>query len=245
MTSKISRRGAIKTVGTAALLAMAGGASAKDKPPATAAGLALEGAFKDGLYTLPKLPYDYDALEPAYESRTLKLHHTRHHAAYVAGLNGALEKLQAARKSGDFASITALSRAVAFHASGHVLHTLFWNSMKPAGARMSDDLARALEDGFGSADAARAHFAAACNKVEGSGWGILAYEPTGDRLLVLQAEKHENLGVWGVVPLLVCDVWEHAYYLQYANDRSAWVDAFMKLSNWEFAAARHAAARRK
>ena len=101
-----------------------------------------------------------------------------------------------------------------------------------------------MRAGFGSVQAGQAHFAATTEAVEGSGWGILAYEPIADRLLTLQAEKHQNLTVWGVVPLLVCDVWEHAYYLQYRNLRAEFVGAFMKLANWDFAAARLAAARK-
>lgn len=199
-------------------------------------------AVKNGLYVLPELPYDYAALGGLYNDETLRLHHDKHHAAYVKGLNTALEKLQAARKENNYADIKALSKAVAFHGSGHVLHTLFWHSMKPGGAGSIDSaLTKALNDSFGSVQAAQAQFAAAAKEVEGSGWAILAYEPLAQKLLILQAEKHQDLTVWGVTPLLVCDVWEHAYYLQYQNRRADWVDSFMKLANWEFAAQRLAA----
>ena len=195
-------------------------------------------AFENGKYVLPALPYAENALEPLYEARTLKLHYGKHHAGYVKGLNATLEKLQAARTANDFAAVTALSRDLAFHGSGHVLHTLFWSSMTPGGSDVPDDLAKAMTRDFGSAEKAKAQFAAATKAVEGSGWGVLAHEPLADKLIILQAEKHQNLAVWGVKPLLVCDVWEHAYYLQYANDRGAWVDSFLKLANWEFAAGR-------
>ena len=176
------------------------------------------------------------------------MHHEKHHAAYVKGLNTALEKLDAARKAGDFAAVKALSQAVAFHGSGHILHCMFWNSMSPAQIKNpqppTGDLADAIKASFGSFDSCWAQFAAATKDVEGSGWGVLAYEPVGDKLLVLQAEKHQNLTVWGVTPLLVCDVWEHAYYLKYQNKRPDWVDAFKGLANWSFAAKMLAAAKR-
>lgn len=203
------------------------------------------GAFKDGQYVLPELPYDYSALEPLYSAETLHLHHDKHHAAYVKGLNTALEKLAAARKEGNYGDVKALSKACAFHGSGHILHTLFWHSMRPeAPGDLPGDLAKAFEESFGSALAAKAQFAAAAKDVEASGWALLAYEPLADKLLILQAEKHQDLTVWGVTPLLVCDVWEHAYYLQYQNRRPDWVDAFMKLANWDFAAQRLAQARK-
>jgi Fe-Mn family superoxide dismutase len=200
-------------------------------------------AVKDGQYVLPELPYDYDAMGDLYNGQTLHLHHDKHHAAYVKGLNTAMEQLAAARKENNFAQIKALSKAVAFHGSGHVLHTLFWNSLKPGGGAIDAALTKALIESFGSVQAAQAQLAAAAKEVEASGWAILAYEPLSAKLLILQAEKHQDLAVWGVTPLLVCDVWEHAYYLQYQNRRADWVDAFMKLANWEFAAQRLAAVR--
>ncbi len=201
------------------------------------------GACKEGKYVLPELPYAYNALEPLYDEQTVRLHHDKHHAAYVSGLNAALDKLQAARQTKNFADIKALSKAVAFHGSGHILHTLFWHSMHPGGSEISNDLEKAIKESFGSADACRSQFAAASKDVEASGWGILAYEPLSDKLLILQAEKHQDLSIWGVQPLLVCDVWEHAYYLKYQNRRGDWVDAFMKLANWQFASERLAQVR--
>ena len=195
-------------------------------------------AYQGDTYVLPPLPYAYNALEPLYQEKTLQIHHDKHHAAYVKGLNEALQKLQAARKDKDYGSVKALSRDLAFNGSGHVLHTLFWNSMSPAKPDVPSALAAAMTESFGSVEAAQGQFAAATKAVEGSGWGILAYEPIADKLLILQSEKHQNLTIWGVTPLLVCDVWEHAYYLQYANDRATWVDNFMKLANWPFAAER-------
>jgi superoxide dismutase, Fe-Mn family len=205
---------------------------------------AMAAAFQGQKYVLPPLPYDYKALEPFVDEKTMRVHHDKHHAGYVNGLNNALDRLETARKGNDFGSIKAISRDLAFNGSGHVLHTLFWNSMSPAKPEMPAMLTDALNRSFGSVDAAKAQFAAATKEVEGSGCGVLAYEPIADKLLILQCEKHQNLTVWGVTPLLVCDVWEHAYYLQYANERTAWVDNFMKIANWPFAAERLEQARK-
>jgi Fe-Mn family superoxide dismutase len=245
MTMEQSRRDVLKA-GSLAMLGLGAVGS-------TAAGMAmssgqseaatLKGAYNGDTYTLPDLPYAYDALAPLYEERTLKIHHDKHHAGYVRGLNSTLDKLDAARRAGDYGSIKSLSRNLAFHGSGHVLHTLFWNSMSPDKLEVPDSLARQLSESFGSVDAAKSQFAAATKAVEASGWGILAYEPIADKLLIFQAEKHQNLTMWNVVPLLACDVWEHAYYLQYANDRGSWVGNFMKMVNWPFAAARLEAAK--
>ena len=236
MGAQISRREAMKLAGAATVLAV------------TRGGLGMEGkegrAARGGTYALPELPYGYDALEPLYDARTLQVHHTRHHAGYVRGLNATLGRLAKARTAGEYGAIKALSRALAFHGSGHVLHTLFWKSMTPGGSRFPAGLASKLKADFGSTGAAGQQFAAAAKKVEGSGWAVLAYEPMADKLLILQAEKHQNLAVWGVAPLLVCDVWEHAYYLQYKNRRADWVSAFMKLADWNAAAKRLAAARK-
>jgi superoxide dismutase, Fe-Mn family len=195
-------------------------------------------AYKTGEYILPDLPYAYKALEPLYDEQTLQLHHDKHHAAYVSKLNAALSKLEKARSSNDYSAIQAISNELAFHGSGHVLHTLFWHSMKPGGnnGKMPAALTEEFEKSFGSADKAIAQFSAATKAVEGSGWGVLAYEPFSQKLIILQCEKHQNLTFWSAVPLLVCDVWEHAYYLKYKNDRGLWVDNYMKLANWDFAA---------
>ena len=191
-----------------------------------------------GAYTLPPLPYAYDALEPHIDKQTMTLHHDKHHAGYVRGLNGALGKLESARKAGDFGAIKHVSRDLAFHASGHLLHTVFWSNMTPKSTAPKGKLKTMLHRDFGSVDGFKAHFSAASKKVEGSGWGILGFEPLSKRLLVMQAEKHQNLTAWGTVPLLVIDVWEHAYYLKYQNRRAAYVDAFFNIVDWDNVATR-------
>jgi Fe-Mn family superoxide dismutase len=197
-------------------------------------------------HELPPLPYPYDALEPYIDEQTMRLHHDIHHAGYVKGLNTAEEKLAEARKAGDFALVKHWSREAAFHGSGHLLHSIFWPNMIAASkAKAAPDgaLSRAIDRDFGSFEAFRAQFEAAANAVEGSGWGILAYRPADDSLVILQAEKHQNLTQWGVVPLLVLDVWEHAYYLKYQNRRGEYVKNFFNIINWDDVAKRYDKAR--
>jgi Fe-Mn family superoxide dismutase len=193
------------------------------------------GKVKRMPHELPALPYAYNALEPYYDEATIKLHHDMHHAAYVKGLNAAEEKLDAMLKSGDYAGAKVVAKELAFHGSGHILHSILWTNMKPnGGGEPSGALADTIKNDFGSYDAFKALFMATANAVEGSGWAILAYNKSNDRLVVLQAEKHENLTQWGVDPILVLDVWEHAYYLKYQNKRPDWTKAFMEnLVNWD------------
>lgn len=198
-------------------------------------------------HELPPLPYAYDALEPHIDEQTMRLHHDKHHLGYVNGLNKAEEKLAEARAAGDFAMVKHWSREAAFHGSGHFLHAIFWPNMAPAGngggGAPSGALAEQINKDFGSVEAFKAHFSAAANAVEGSGWALLVWQPVGERLEVLQSEKHHNLTQWGVVPLLVLDVWEHAYYLKYQNNRGAYVEAFWNVVNWSDVAERFKAAR--
>jgi Fe-Mn family superoxide dismutase len=198
-------------------------------------------------HELPPLPYAYDALEPYYDEQTVRLHHDIHHAGYVKGLNAAEEKIANMLQSGDFAAAKAVCGELAFHGSGHILHSIFWTNMRPGGGGApSGDIAKVIEKQFGSSDAFKGLFLAATNAVAGSGWGILAYRKNDDALVVLQAEKHENLTQWGVTPILVLDVWEHAYYLKYQNKRPEWTKAFMEhLVNWDDVSKRLLAARGK
>jgi Fe-Mn family superoxide dismutase len=177
----------------------------------------------------------------------MRLHHDIHHQGYVKGANAALEKLEEMRKSGDVAKgqVKAGSRDLAFTLSGHLLHDVFWTNMTPPDqvGDVPTELASQLETNFDSVDAFRAHFSAAAAGVEGSGWAILAHEPHADRLLVLQAEKHQNLTAQGITPLLVLDVWEHAYYLRYQNQREAYIEAWWNVVSWANVAERLEAAR--
>lgn len=194
------------------------------------------------VYTLPPLPYAYDALEPVISKAQLELHHDKHHDAYVKGLNKTLAAIDQAARAGDTAAVKALSADLAFHYGGHVLHTLYWTSLKPGGSQPSEDLGAMIERDFGSLDNLKKWLAAAAVAVAGSGWAVLAYEPVGGRLVVMQTEIHSNLVGWGMVPLLPVDVWEHAYYLDYQNRRADYVAKLMDIVDWQAVGARLAAA---
>ena len=184
-------------------------------------------------YELPALPYAYNALEPHIDDQTMHLHHDIHHKGYVDGLNNAEAKLAAARESGDFALIKHWSRELAFHGSGHFMHLMFWENMAPnAGGPATGKIAEQINKDFGSFEAFKKQYSAAAVAVEGSGWALLVYDPNGKKLTILQSEKHQNLTQWGVTPLLVLDVWEHAYYLKYQNKRAAYVEAWWNVVNW-------------
>ena len=193
------------------------------------------------VYTLPELPYAYDALEPHLSAETLKLHHDKHHATYVKGANEAMEKMSQARAKGEFATINQLQKDLAFNLSGHFLHSLFWQNMSPdGGGKPSGDLARAIGTTFGGYAGFSSQFEAAAAKLQGSGWVSLAWEPLGKQLMVEQVLDHqENIGN-GTLPILVMDMWEHSYYLQYQNRKADWVAAFWELVNWDDVAQRYA-----
>jgi superoxide dismutase, Fe-Mn family len=185
------------------------------------------------VYTLPDLPYDYAALEPHLSAELLELHHDKHHKAYVDGANTTLEKLSKARSDDSFDSINQLQKNLAFHVSGHVLHSVFWTNMSPdGGGRPEGDLAAAIDEFLGSFEGFRKQLTEAAVNVQGSGWGALAWEPMAQRLVVEQVYDHQgNIGN-GTVPLLVLDMWEHAYYLQYRNVKADWVEAFWEIVSW-------------
>ena len=195
-------------------------------------------------YELPELPYDYAALEPHYSAVVLELHHDKHHKAYVDGANTTFEKLGEARESGDFGTINQLEKNMAFHLSGHVLHSLFWTNMSPdGGGEPEGDLAAGVKEWFGSYDGFRAQLTEAAMNVQGSGWGALSWEPLAGRLIVEQVYDHQGNVGQGGPPLLVLDMWEHAYYLQYENRKAEWVTAFWEVVNWPDVADRFAKAR--
>jgi len=231
----INRRNFFKGLTATAVAAM---------PTAAFASYGLNGTAElpvsaDGTFTLPDLPYDYAALEPNIDAQTMKLHHSIHHNGYVNGLNNAMAKLAEVRDSGDTSLIKHWSRELAFHGSGHFLHTIFWMNMSPNGGGKPDgDLANRINKDFGSFDKFKAHFVSASKAVEASGWGILGYHPMAEKLMVIQAEKHHNFTVHGITPLLVIDVWEHAYYLKYQNKRGDYVNNFFNVINWKDVAER-------
>ncbi|GAA0713638.1 superoxide dismutase [Dactylosporangium roseum] len=197
------------------------------------------------VYTLPDLPYDYAALEPAMSGDILELHHGKHHAAYVKGANDTIERLAEARDQDAFGNLVGLEKTLAFNLSGHVLHSIFWSNLSPEGGdRPSGELAAAFDEHFGSFEAFAAQLSAATTGVQGSGWGVLAWEPLGRRLIVQQVyDHHGNVGQ-GSTPLLVFDAWEHAYYLQYRNVRPDYVQRLWGLVDWADVTRRFEAARR-
>jgi Fe-Mn family superoxide dismutase len=191
-------------------------------------------AAKPKEYVLPPLPYAKNALDGFLSAEILEIHHDKHHAGYVAGLNKALADLDAARQSGQFTAIKELERALVFHGSGHALHSLYWVSMNPAGGGQpkTGALAKLIDASFGSFEGFKKQFAASAKAAEASSWALLSYEPLGDRLIITAAENHQNMAFQGSTPLIACDVWEHAYYLRYRNDRAGYVDKFFDVIDW-------------
>lgn len=187
-----------------------------------------------GQHQLPPLPYPYDALEPVISAETLRIHHDIHHKAYVDGLNTAEDAMVAARRRGDYQYIKYWENELAFQGAGHLLHSIYWTIMAPlrAGGQPGPHTAYQINCYFGSFSAFKDQFINASEKVEGSGWGILIWQPAWKRLEILQAEKHQNLTQWSGIPILVCDVWEHAYYLDYQNKRQSYIDSWWELINW-------------
>ena len=195
-------------------------------------------------YELPDLSYDYGALEPHVSGQIMELHHSKHHAAYVTGANQVSERLDEARSKNDFAAITMLEKNLAFHTSGHVLHSLFWTNLSPQGGdKPTGELAEAIDRDFGSFDGLMNQLTNATNTVQGSGWGALAYEPLARKLVVQQIYDHQGNVAVGSIPLFVIDAWEHAYYLQYKNVRADFVKAIWNIANWADVAERYARAK--
>jgi Fe-Mn family superoxide dismutase len=196
-------------------------------------------------YTLPDLKYDYGALEPYVNGRIMQLHHDKHHAAYVAGANQAVDALAEARAKGDFARIALLERQLAFNLSGHVLHSLFWQNLAPkTGGQPAGELGEQLKSDFGSFEAFKAQLTHCAMTIMGSGWAALAWDPIAKRLVTVQLHDHQSETAQGSVPLLVVDAWEHAYYLQYHNEKAKFFDALWNIFNWNDVTARLAQARK-
>ncbi|QFQ01578.1 Superoxide dismutase [Mn] [Corynebacterium urogenitale] len=197
-------------------------------------------------YELPQLDYAYDALEPHISGEIMELHHTKHHQNYVNGANAALEKLEAARKDGSIASVvTALSKDLAFNLGGHTNHSLFWKNLSPnGGGQPTGALAEAIDRDFGSFEAFQEHFNGAALGLQGSGWAVLGYDHIAGRLVVEQmTDQQGNLSV-NLTPLLLLDMWEHAFYLQYKNVKADYVKAVWNVFNWEEVSARFEAAQK-
>lgn len=187
-----------------------------------------------GMHELPPLPYAYNALEPVIDKETMQIHHDKHHKKYVDDLNKAELAMVNVRKQGNYDYIAYWENALAFNGSGHILHSVYWTVMaSPGTGGAPGQYTKSYIDWyFGSMDAFKSQFKAAANAVQGSGWCVLGYSPSFFRPELLQCEKHQNLTQWGIIPILVCDVWEHAYYLKYQNKRNEYIDNWWSLINW-------------
>lgn len=198
-----------------------------------------------GGHRLPPLPYSYNALEPYIDETTMRIHHDKHHKSYVDGLNKAESAMAEARRTNKFDLVKYWENELAFNGAGHYLHTIFWDVMSPqGGGRPTGNLLGQIEHDFGSYDAFRKQFSNAAEKVEGGGWTILVWSPRSRRLEILQAEKHQNLSQWDVVPLLPLDVWEHAYYLKHQNERPKYISDWWNVINWPAVSERFEQARK-
>jgi Fe-Mn family superoxide dismutase len=186
------------------------------------------------LYAMPRLPYGYNELEPHISAEQLRIHYEKHHQAYVNGANAILEKLDKARKEGSDLDVKSTLKSLSWNLGGHVLHSLFWENLKPKGGGIpSGMLAEAIRKEFGSFERFKKEFTEAAVSVEGSGWAALAYEMQTERLFMMQIEKH-NMNLFATFPILmVLDVFEHAYYIDYKNDRARFVENFWSIVNWD------------
>jgi superoxide dismutase, Fe-Mn family len=187
-------------------------------------------------YALPQLPYGYDQLQPHISKEQLTLHHQKHHQAYVNAANAIFERLDKARKEGTDFDVKATLKELSFHIGGHLLHSLFWANLAPSGkggGKPSGNLGAAIEKEFGGFDRFRKEFSLAATSVEGSGWAALSLCRETNRPIVMQIEKHNTNVYPAFAILMVIDVWEHAYYLDYKNERAKFVDAFWNIVNWD------------
>lgn len=184
-------------------------------------------------YTLPDLPYDYGALAPHISGEIMELHHDKHHQTYVTGLNTVLDQLAEARASESFGAIGGMEKTLAFNLGGHLNHSVFWTNLSPDGGdKPTGDLAAAIDDQFGSFDAFRGQFTANATDVKGSGWSILGWDSVGANLLVFQLYDQQGNVPVCITPILMLDMWEHAFYLQYRNVKADYVKAWWNVVNW-------------
>ena len=187
------------------------------------------------LYSLPKLKYDYKDLVPYISEEQLRIHHQKHHQAYVNGANAILERLDKARKEGVDVDMKSTLKELSFNIGGHLLHSLFWDNLAPAGkgGNLGGALADSINSEFGSFERFRKEFSQAATSVEGSGWAALSFSEQGQRPVIMQIEKHNTNIYPGFKILMVLDVFEHAYYIDYKNDRAKFIEAFWNIVNWD------------
>jgi Fe-Mn family superoxide dismutase len=193
---------------------------------------------KEGNFELQPLPYPENFLEPSMDQETLHLHYTFHHGDAVKAANVDLANIKKAIEANTLDTVDYWTKKLSFHLSSHILHTIFWTNLTNKKSDPSGDLLKQIEKDFGSYDKLKLLIARTSKGVDGNGWGILGYQPYTRKLTVLQCENHEKLTQWGVIPLLVVDVWEHSYYLKYRNRRAEFVDNLLPIINWDNVAQR-------
>jgi len=196
-----------------------------------------------GKYAVAPLPYGYDALEPAIDARTVELHYNNHHKPAVTAANRAEEELAKAREGGQFALVKHYEKELAYQLSSHILHSIYWTNLGGKGGEPSGELGKAINAQFGDYGKFKAQLAAVSGAVEASGWGLLGYHPSAKKLMILQVENHQKQTAWGIVPLLLVDVFEHAYYLKYQNRRPEYINNLFSVINWNNVAERYESAR--
>lgn len=192
----------------------------------------------DGHFIHQPLPYNEGFLEPYMDAETLHLHYAFHHGGAVKAANKDLQMIQKATAENNFETVDFWTKKLSYHFSSHILHSIFWTNLTNRKTDPAGELKKRIEKNFGSYEQLKSLVAATSKNVDGNGWGIIAYQPYSDSLTVLQCENHEKLTQWGAIPLLVIDVWEHAYYLKYKNKRADFVDALFNIINWDNVALR-------
>jgi len=224
-----NRRDFLKTAGIASAMTLFGGALISSELVAQN-----ELFINNNIHKLPKLPYKFNDLEPIIDATTVEIHYTKHHQGYVDGLNKAEAAISEALGKNNLELIDYWTKKLSFNGAGHYLHTLYWNSMSPeGGGQPSGKLADQIKINFGTFEKFKNLFTTAAKTVEGSGWAMLAYNPQNKKLIVLQIENHQKLTTWEIIPLMVIDVWEHAYYLKYQNKRLEYINSWFDLVNWK------------
>jgi Fe-Mn family superoxide dismutase len=197
-----------------------------------------------GNFVLQPLPYKENFLEPFMDEETVHLHHTFHHGGAVKAANKDLLMIRKALDDNNLETVDYWTKKLSYHFSSHILHSIFWTNLTNKKQDPKGDLLKSIELNFGDFDKLKGYIAATSKNVDGNGWGILGYQPYSQKLTILQCENHEKLTQWGVIPLLVIDVWEHAYYLKYRNKRADFVDALFQLINWDNVAERFEVAKK-
>ena len=199
---------------------------------------------KEGNFALQPLPYTENFLEPSMDQETLHLHYTFHHGDAAKAANKDLQMVRKALDENNVEVVDYWTKKLSYHLSSHILHTIFWTNLTKKKTDPTGDLLKQIEKDFGTYDKLKLLISKTSKGVDGNGWGILGYHPSTQKLTIMQCENHEKLTQWGVIPILVIDVWEHSYYLKYRNRRAEFVDNLFSIINWDNVAERFAFAKK-